>query len=108
MVGRTLEGVCITHGIDVKKKSLISGLEELRKKELIDDRLLEWTQALRVLRNEGAHYTGNLVSRADARDALQLCEALLDYMYVLAQQFEEFKNRRAGGNGGGARTDSQP
>jgi hypothetical protein len=93
MVGRTLEGVCIKN--DIKKRNLVQGLEELRTRGLIDDRLFEWTQALRVLRNEGAHFTGMLVSRADARDALQLSEALLDYMYVLTARFEEFKARRA-------------
>lgn len=93
MVGRTLEGVCIKN--DVKKRNLVQGLEELRSRGLIDERLFEWTQALRVLRNEGAHFTGKLVSRADAKDALQLCEALLDYMYVLTARFEEFKERRA-------------
>jgi hypothetical protein len=50
---------------------------------------------LRVLRNQGAHYTGTQVSREDAADAIALCEAVLDYTYVLTARFEEFKKRRA-------------
>jgi len=61
---------------------------------LLDGRLLTWADGLRVLGNEGAHYTGSAVSREDASDALALAEAVLDYLYVLAAQFEEFQQRR--------------
>jgi Domain of unknown function (DUF4145) len=54
----------------------------MNERSVIDGRLLEWTQALRVLRNEGAHYTGTQVKRADAEDALAFAEAVLDYVYV--------------------------
>lgn len=63
---------------------------------LIEGRLLEWAEELRVLGNEGAHFTGRRVAREDAQDALALAEALLDYMYVFSAQFAEFKQRRAG------------
>jgi len=96
MVGRTLEGVCIKS--EIKFTNLQSGLDQPKKNGLIDVRLFDWTKELRVLRNEGAHFTGKLVSKEDARDALQLCEALLDYMYVLTARFEEFKARRRKGN----------
>jgi hypothetical protein len=92
MVRRTLEGVCAEHG--VKEKVLGSSLRMMKQKGLIDERLLEWAQALRVLGNEGAHYTGSQVSREDAADALAFAEALLDYMYVLTAKFEEFRKRR--------------
>jgi hypothetical protein len=61
---------------------------------LIEGRLLEWAQELRVLGNEGAHFTGERVARQDAQDALALAEAILDYLYVFSAQFFEFKNRR--------------
>ncbi|MET9019898.1 DUF4145 domain-containing protein [Actinopolymorpha sp. NPDC004070] len=44
----------------------------MKERGLIDGRLHEWAQSLRVLRNEGAHYTGSQVSREDAEDALEL------------------------------------
>jgi hypothetical protein len=92
MVRRTLEGVCAENG--VKKQPLIKALQQMAADGLIEGRLLEWAQELRVLGNEGAHFTGNRVLREDAQDALALAEALLDYLYVFSAQFAEFKTRR--------------
>src|SRR5260370_42497354 len=92
MVRRTLEGVCAENG--VKKQPLIKALQQLEKDGLIEGRLLEWAEELRVLGNDGAHFTGRRVSREDAQDALALAEALLDYLYVFSAQFAEFKQRR--------------
>lgn len=76
-------------------------LEQLKNDGKIDGRLFEWAQELRVLGNEGAHFTGTGVSREDAADGLALAEAPLDYLYVLAAQFEAFKARRAKAKGAG-------
>ena len=92
MVRRTLEGVCVEHGI--KGMPLFKALTQLQNTGLIEGRLLEWAQALRVLGNEGAHFTGNRVARQDAQDALALAEAILNYMYVFSEQFTEFMKRR--------------
>jgi len=93
MVRRTLEGVCKEHGIT--EKVLGRALQKMHADGLIDGRLFEWAQELRALGNEGAHNTGRPVSREDAADALALCEAMLDYMYVLTAKFNEFKQRRS-------------
>ncbi|WP_328533683.1 DUF4145 domain-containing protein [Micromonospora zamorensis] len=93
MVGRTLEGVCAENGI--KERALIASLRRMKEGNLIDERLYQWADELRVLRNEGAHYTGSQVSREDAADALALSEAMLDYMYVLTAKFQEFRERRS-------------
>ncbi|MGW3209512.1 DUF4145 domain-containing protein [Streptomyces sp. NPDC001135] len=92
MVRRTLEGVCAQHGIS--KKPLYKAFEEMESVGLIEGRLLEWAQELRVLGNEGAHFTGKPVTRQDASDAIALAEALLDYLYVFNDQFLKFKERR--------------
>jgi Domain of unknown function (DUF4145) len=92
MVRRTLEGVCSDQGIG--KAPLYAALEEMRSTGLIEGRLLEWAQGLRVLGNDAAHFTGRSVSREDAEDALGLAEALLDYMYVFSAQFQKFRDRR--------------
>ena len=94
MVRRTLEGVCSENG--VSKTPLIKALQQMQTDGLIEGRLLEWAEALRVLGNEGAHFTGQRVAREDAQDALALAEALLDYLYVFSAQFDEFKKRRNG------------
>jgi hypothetical protein len=93
MVRRTLEGVCSENG--VSKRPLIKALQQMEADGLIEGRLLEWAEELRVLGNEGAHFTGRRVAREDAQDALALAEALLDYLYVFSAQFAEFKKRRS-------------
>jgi hypothetical protein len=94
MVRRTLEGVATLHGVN--GKNLMQSLAKMQDDGVLDPRLFEWSQALRVLGNEGAHYTGRTVSRKDATDALALAEAILDYLYVLTAKFNEFVKRRAG------------
>jgi hypothetical protein len=92
MVRRTLEGICAEHGM--KSAPLFKALTQMRESGVIDGRLLEWAQELRILGNEGAHFTGNRVSRQDAQDALAFAAAILNYMYVFSEQFAAFKKRR--------------
>ncbi|MEU0452139.1 DUF4145 domain-containing protein [Streptomyces sp. NPDC006129] len=98
MVRRTLEGVCLDQGMSGaggRQKPLFKMLEQMRDEGKIDGQLFEWAQELRVLGNQGAHFTGTSVSREDAADGLALAEALLDYLYVFSAQFQAFKARRA-------------
>jgi len=92
MVRRTLEGTCKESGIE--SRTLAEGLKKLEEKGHIDSTLAEWANALRLVGNEGAHYTGTQVTRDDAEDALAFAEALLDHAYVLRQRFAEFASRR--------------
>jgi Domain of unknown function (DUF4145) len=92
MVRRTLEGVCVEHGIN--DTPLVKALKRMQDTGLIEGRLVEWAQALRVLGNEAAHFTGTRVALEDAQDALALAEAILNYMYVFTEQFNEFMKRR--------------
>lgn len=69
-------------------------LKELEARGKIDGMLPEWANLLRLVGNEGAHYTDRVVTREDADDALAFSEALLDHLYVLRQRFEDFKARR--------------
>lgn len=92
MVRRTLEGTCKDNG--VTSKTLHKGLTELRDRGFVDGTLATWADALRVLGNQGAHYTGQAVTREDAEDALDFAEALLDHIYVFRKRFDDFMNRR--------------
>ena len=56
MVRRILEGTCKEN--DVQERTLVKSLEKLQANGLIDNTIAEWANALRVLGNEGAHYTG--------------------------------------------------
>lgn len=91
MVRRTLEGTCKQQG--VTERNLQRGLRALYDQGLIDGTLAEWADALRIVGNQGAHYTGRTVSRGDAEDALHFAEALLDHVYVLRQRFQAFQRR---------------
>ncbi|MCX5035335.1 DUF4145 domain-containing protein [Streptomyces coelicoflavus] len=98
MVRRTLEGMCVDQG--TSKKALFAALGELRDANKIEGRLFDWAQALRVLGNQGAHFSKEAVGREDAQDALELAEALLDYIYVFTAKYDEFQQRRAKASGG--------
>jgi hypothetical protein len=91
MVRRTLEGTCKDQG--VKAKNLAKALQELRDQGLTEGILAEWADALRVLGNQSAHFTGREVSREDAEDSLAFAEALLDHLYVLRRRFAQFQKR---------------
>lgn len=92
MVRSVLEGACQDNGVEAWP--LVKGLERMRESGLIDGTISEWAHALRILGNEGAHFTGKQVSRNDAEDSLAFAEALLDHIYVLRKRFEEFAKRR--------------
>ena len=93
MVRRILEGTCRENS--VQERTLVRSLAKLKDDGLIDSTLAEWADALRILGNEGAHYTGKQVLRDDSEDALAFAEALLDHIYVLRKRFAEFETRRA-------------
>ncbi|MFC0096167.1 DUF4145 domain-containing protein [Micromonospora marina] len=92
MVRRTLEGIAVDNGI--AERNLVRQISKMRDQGLIDTSIADWADGLRVLGNQGAHYTGRKVSREDANDALDFAEALLDHIYVYKRRFEEFKKRR--------------
>jgi hypothetical protein len=91
MVRRTVEGACADQG--VTERTLAKSLKRMAADGLMDSTLAEWAEALRIVGNKGAHYTGKAVSREDAEDALAFAEALLDHIYVLRSRFQDFRKR---------------
>ena len=81
-----------SHGAN--RKTLQRSLQDLVQRDIIDSRLLEWANSLRLLGNVGAHFTDQAVTEQDASDALDLIEAMLDYVYVFSAKYEQFKARR--------------
>lgn len=93
MVRRTLEGTCADQGST--KRTLVSNLKDLQAQGKIDGFLAEWADLLRIVGNEGAHFSfSDSVTAQDAEDALDFAEALLDHLYVLRARFDDFKGRR--------------
>jgi hypothetical protein len=93
MCRKTLEGVCSAHGVE--EQNLSASLRKMRELTLIDDRLFEWSDALRMVGNEAAHGVKGEISQPDAKDAIEFTNAILDYLFSYRDRFEQFKKRRA-------------
>ena len=97
MCRKTLEGICAEHS--TTGRSLVSSLKELKDKGIIENRLYEWAEALRISGNEAAHDVNVTTSAADAKDLIEFTNALLEYVFTFRDKFEEFKRRRAAREG---------
>ncbi|MCI0561662.1 MAG: DUF4145 domain-containing protein [Nitrososphaera sp.] len=95
MCRKTLEGICEAHG--VQGLSLVKALEKMKNDKLIDDRLYEWADALRLAGNEAVHDVKVTVPSDDAKDMLEFTNAILDYLFSFRDKFDRFKQRRKKG-----------
>ncbi len=84
--------VCAAHGVE--ERNLSASLKKMKEQTLIDDRLFEWSDALRVLGNEAAHGVKISISQPDAKDTIEFTNAILDYLFSYRDRFEQFKKRR--------------
>ena len=69
------------------------GIRELKDKGIIDQRLYDWSQQLHAFRNLAAHPEDVLISREDAEDLQVFVYAIIEYIYDLAERYDEFKER---------------
>jgi hypothetical protein len=92
MCRKTLEGIAEEHKITAR--NLASALKEMRDKGIIESRLYEWADALRISGNEAAHGVNVSISQQDAKDILEFTNALLEYVFTFQDRFEQFKKRR--------------
>ncbi len=107
MLGRALEALCrdvleeppdesVHSGpssAPKRKLMLGAGIKRLKDKKIIDDRLYEWSQQLQAFRNLAAHPEDIIISRTDAEDLQSFVNAIVEYVYDLADRYDEFKNR---------------
>lgn len=103
MFGRALEALCRDILLEdmpeaeraraAKKIMLGSGISQLRDKKIIDHRLYDWSQQLAAFRNLAAHPADISISRNDAEDLQTFVYAIVEYVYDLADRYEEFKER---------------
>ena len=92
MCGKSLEAMCKEH--NVKANTLAGGLKELKTRGIIEERLLEWSEAVKTVRNQAAHELSPNISKRDAKDLLEFSEAILQYVFTFADQFAAFQKRR--------------
>jgi hypothetical protein len=93
MCRRTLEGICAHR--DILKGNLESKLKKLKDDGVIEQRLFEWADSLRLVGNEAAHDVYAEVSKEDARDLLDFTRALVEYIFTFTEAFARFNERRA-------------
>jgi hypothetical protein len=94
MIGRALEGMC--RHFQTKSQYLGGGLPELHERSIIDNRLNDWAKELHLYRNTAAHADPELISRNEAQDLMEFGSAILDYVFVLSDKFDDFVRRKAG------------
>ena len=93
MCRRTMEALCAHHG--VVQGNLDKKLKKLRDDGVIEKRLFEWADSLRLVGNEAAHDVTAVVVKDDARDLLDFTRALVEYIFTFTENFKKFTERRA-------------
>ena len=91
MCGRAVEALCKDK---VNSKSLAEGLKKLKTSKIIDEKLYEWSEALRQERNIGAHANEQITTWQDARDVLDFAVAISEYVYVLDEKYKAYLLRK--------------
>ena len=92
MCRKTLDAAATSLG--ASGGSLNTKLKTLHESGQIDQRLLDWAHAVRLLGNEAAHDPDAEVSKEDARDVLDFTEAILIYVFILNRRLERLRARR--------------
>ncbi|WP_405155847.1 DUF4145 domain-containing protein [Paenibacillus sp. FSL K6-0108] len=92
MVRRSLEAVC--KDFVPGTKTVFDGLKQMKENGFISGDLLEWSEELRFLGNQGAHATDKKISINDAQDSLDFLQSILEILYHLRPRFKDIKARR--------------
>ncbi|MFM9329085.1 DUF4145 domain-containing protein [Paenibacillus mesotrionivorans] len=92
MCGRAIEAICKDN--QTKSSNIAAGLKELLEKQIIDSKIYQWAEALRLHRNIGAHANDEVISKEDAQDLLDFTKAICDYIYLLTEKFKTFMERK--------------
>ena len=100
MFGRALEGVCRDKLRDPKDPMpkpvmLGNGIKDLKARNIIDQRLYDWSEQLQAFRNLAAHPDDGTITRQDAEDLRVFVYAIIEYIYDLTDRYDEFKDRVA-------------
>ncbi|MBN1255816.1 MAG: DUF4145 domain-containing protein [Deltaproteobacteria bacterium] len=92
MCRKTLEGICNEHKI--KEENLALSLQEMKNQGIIENRLFEWADMLRISGNEAVHDLSVIVSADDARDIIEFTNALLEYMFTFRDKYTKYRKRQ--------------
>jgi hypothetical protein len=92
MCGKAIEIVC--NELVGPVKNLEEGLRKLKDAGIIDELLFKWGNLLRKERNIGAHASSEPTSRSDASDALEFCQVMCEYIFVLSKKYQAYMERK--------------
>ena len=92
MCRKTLEGICREHKI--KENNLESSLKKMKEEGIIESRMFEWANTLRISGNEAVHDLSVTVAPEDARDIMEFTNALLEYVFTFKDKYEQYKKRQ--------------
>lgn len=92
MCRRAMEVVC--KHLSASGRTLVDRLAALQESGHIDKKLLSWAHGVRMVGNEAAHDVERSTSKEDARDILDLTQAILMYVFSLDRKFRAFEARR--------------
>jgi hypothetical protein len=92
MCRKTLEGICVEHKI--KERNLATSLKKMKAQGIIENRLFEWADTLRISGNEATHDLDVTIAADDARDIMEFTNALLEYVFTFKDKYEQYKKRQ--------------
>jgi uncharacterized protein DUF4145 len=83
---------------DAEGGSLKAEIDNLAGRGVLPPHMQEWAHELRELDNESAHpdVTKDKSSAADVRDVIEFLDFLLQYLYDLPREIQQYRERRAG------------
>lgn len=93
MCRKTLEGIADENNITAR--NFATALKEMKDKGIIENRLYDWADALRISGNEAAHGVNSQITLQDAKDILEFTHALLEYVFTFQEKFTQFKKRQS-------------
>jgi hypothetical protein len=91
---KVIEATCVARGAQGQNLALM--IKSLENMGLVEGRLAEWADELRLAGNDAVHGHGSIISKESAYDVLEFTHTLISYVFVLCPRFESFQRRRRG------------
>lgn len=92
MAGKALEALAREFKADTKRFAV--ALKAMHDAGVISDEMFDWAHHVWLVRNEGAHPDSSRVSEADAREALDLAQAIIEVLFVIRPKYKKMRERR--------------
>lgn len=95
MSRKTLEAMC--HENKISGDNLAQMLKTAKDRKVIDGRLFQWADELRLAGNRAAHDVVDSLTRQDAMDVVAFTHAMLEYIFTFQDKFDAFMARKKRG-----------